>query len=699
MHREREGFSIMIMPVCMRPKEDELLYGWLSRLSLENGYPWLTDFGKRFLTERIVQQSPEKISWYPRVDFIRDLDRVCEEYKEIDCFPTADEILRKMTPLYAVFPFLTYGNQAWWTQFILRTKDTALTGTGTRGNMITEFLSCPECRRQDRERYGFSYLRTWHHLPGVRLCAVHKIPLQILEYRKQKVLDPDEDGIILSEKELIGDPETEWRISRFAKEMYESPLFFDLRGLQALFSEHMEELGIRKKITEAVETAGFLPYLNGECEKRVQKMLMEPRNGMEEIMAFSAFLFGEYSVLEEKSRRRLGELEEPFADVISGRFQLLSGFGRLVRLRCETCGKEFQLHPYALGLGCGCPFCEAKLSLQQRINQRLSFLGDGNYELAQDVNEEDMGERAEIIHKTCGKLRKTRLMETLWMQKKCDCETKVSFADAAERVRAASPDFTLIRYIGGKKEHIVRLKHKVCGQTFQWELSRFEKRPTCMACGRRRAPRNSPEDFRERMRELAGDEYEPVSGFTDLRSRILVRHRVCGTVTEMIPNDFLRGRRCNLCHKAIRRTELEEALNTCTGGYYRITDMKNVRYCIEGENGERFFRDSGCIMQELSRPTESKLFTHRLTKPKPIQRKEALIYLSAKEICRRKGFWNPRDSADILPLKQVQDLMRWLVRNDYLERIGYGKYVLSEKKLSGKCGGANQAAESGTVQE
>lgn len=179
-----------------------LLYGWLSRLSLENGYSWLTDFGKRFLTERTVLQPLEKISWYPRVDFIRDLDRTCEEYKEISFFPTADELLRKMTPLYAVFPFLTYGNQSWWTQFILREPGTALTGTGNRGNMIPEFLSCPECRKQDRKKYGFSYLRTWHHLPGVRVCAVHRVPLQTLAYRKQKVLDPDEDGIILSEKRI-----------------------------------------------------------------------------------------------------------------------------------------------------------------------------------------------------------------------------------------------------------------------------------------------------------------------------------------------------------------------------------------------------------------------------------------------------------------------------------------------------------------
>ena len=89
---------------------------------------------------------------------------------------------------------------------------------------------------------------------------------------------------------------------------------------------------------------------------------------------------------------------------------------------------------------------------------------------------------------------------------------------------------------------------------------------------------------------------------------------------------------------------------------------ENVRYCIEGENGEKFFRDPGYIMQELFRPTESKLFTHRMARPKPAQRKEALIYLSAKEICRQKGCWSPTDSDGILPLKQVQDFMRWLVK-------------------------------------
>lgn len=88
--------------------------------------------------------------------------------------------------------------------------------------------------------------------------------------------------------------------------------------------------------------------------------------------------------------------------------------------------------------------------------------------------------------------------------------------------------------------------------------------------------------------------------------------------------------------------ELEAELESCTGGYYRITGMKNVRYAIEGENGERFFRDPGYIMQELSRPTESKLFTHRVAKPKPAPRKEALIYLSAKRNLPTEGILEPQ---------------------------------------------------------
>ena len=63
----------MIMPVFVRPMEDELLYGWLSRLSLENGYTSIKEFGTRFLAERTVLHAEKPSSWITRVDFIRDL--------------------------------------------------------------------------------------------------------------------------------------------------------------------------------------------------------------------------------------------------------------------------------------------------------------------------------------------------------------------------------------------------------------------------------------------------------------------------------------------------------------------------------------------------------------------------------------------------------------------------------------------------
>ena len=77
----------MIMPVCVRPMEDELLYGWLSRLSLENGYTSIKEFGTRFLAERTVLQPLEVVSWTARVDFIRDMDRTCKEYGPVRFLP------------------------------------------------------------------------------------------------------------------------------------------------------------------------------------------------------------------------------------------------------------------------------------------------------------------------------------------------------------------------------------------------------------------------------------------------------------------------------------------------------------------------------------------------------------------------------------------------------------------------------------
>lgn len=74
-----------------------------------------------------------------------------------------------------------------------------------------------------------------------------------------------------------------------------------------------------------------------------------------------------------------------------------------------------------------------------------------------------------------GNVRKTRLHGNTLDAEEMRRETKVSFSDAAERVRAATTRFYTDSVYRREKDHIVRLKHKVCGQTFDWELGRFRK--------------------------------------------------------------------------------------------------------------------------------------------------------------------------------------------------------------------------------
>ena len=74
----------MIMPVFVRPMEDELLYGWLSRLSLENGYTSIKEFGTRFLAERTVLHAEKPSSWI-WTGSVRNTDRSRSFLPRMNC--------------------------------------------------------------------------------------------------------------------------------------------------------------------------------------------------------------------------------------------------------------------------------------------------------------------------------------------------------------------------------------------------------------------------------------------------------------------------------------------------------------------------------------------------------------------------------------------------------------------------------------
>lgn len=672
------------MPICIKPMEDELLYGWMLRLARENRCKCVRELVDRFMSERSGSDT-SNIARKSRLDFVLNLDNICREYDYVKSFPSTEQILAKMTPLYTVFPFFSYGYQAQWEQFILNETVKALSGGNTAG-MVKEIHVCPMCMESDISQHGFAYLHTWHHLPGTRMCAVHKVPLRILAHKRNGL--PNLEGLKFETLDtfLVGSEESALKISSFMKSLYDNPVFVDIRSIQIIFRERMRELGISLEypyngLEEKMMEAEYLPYIHGNCNRRVRIMLEEPWHKLDEIIAFTVFMFGGIEQFLKKIKEYDYKLSDGFERFIEGRFLLVSKFGQMVKLRCMVCGHQFHIHPYALALGCGCPKCEKKFSETQIANQRLKCLGDGKYKL-QGTLDGQFIDKCNIIHETCGNIRTMRLADAIWLGKKCRCETQIDEMTVRKRVMQVSNEFNVIKYSSEDGKQMVTLEHKNCGGSFEVNLRNFTKRGTCLCCERIRPRGYTTKLFSEKVRELVGEEYRIVNDFEDQKKEVQFLHNKCGTITSMRPSEFLTGQRCALCRISYTETDIREAVNLCTGGFYHITDVEEFIYTVVGRDGETFRKDAGFIMQELSRPTHSRFFRVRMKKPEMKERLNWLVYQSAKETCDEKGYWRSiYFEYEGVSKNHIRAITKWLVDKHYLERIGYGKYVISEERM------------------
>ena len=671
-----------MLPICLKPMEDELLYGWFIRLSGVNGCRSAAELTDRFLVERSVS-APVKISYLPRrLDMVPGIEGICRIHGQIACFPTADEIVGKMTPLYALFPYMTYGYQARWCQFLLRDRGDFSRQERPLFSLFDQLHICPMCWEEDKKKYGFTYLRTWHHLPGVHVCAVHGIPLKVLEQKQCAAVTMDKLAAEAQEDTMIGSGETNLQISRFAKSLYENPLFFDLSGLQTMFMEKIFKMGFSVSypydgLEEAIRNAGFGPYLSGGGADRVRLMLSNPWQRFDEILSFSVYLFGNYREFQKSALKYCNELSGQFNELIAGSYELQTGFGPIVKLKCCRCGEIFWTHPYALARGCFCPKCESRLSPEQIINHRLRFLGDGNYRLAGPLDE-GLG-RTKIIHDTCGKIREMRLADAIWMGKSCKCEATVSEAGLSARINDG--EFTLTGYNKEGDKRILTIRHETCGEVFQIDIRQFTRNRRCPYCDYRNTQQYTQESFVEEIKKLTGDEYSLVDVYQGKHAPVKIRHKICGTVTRMTPYEFLNGKRCDLCRNIYNVEEIRQAVEQCTGGYYHIQAVKNSYYQIEGNDGSHQKKKAGYIIQELKRTTRSPLFKVR---ERIFEEKESLrgkLYCSVKEACEDKGFWEYDDLMDSeFSERGIKRALKELVERRYLLRIKRGKYKINPER-------------------
>ena len=54
-------------------------------------------------------------------------------------------------------------------------------------------------------------------------------------------------------------------------------------------------------------------------------------------------------------------------------------------------------------------------------------------------------------------------------------------------------------------------------------------------------------EFEEEVKQLGKGEYEVIGNYINNRTKIKIRHKICGHIYDVLPSAFLQGKRCPNC--------------------------------------------------------------------------------------------------------------------------------------------------------
>lgn len=675
----------MLIPVCMKPYEDELFYGYLLRLAKENFYPDCGSLVDKFINTYLYvgEKRPETAEngSFHRLDCIPGLDAVIQRYGHMKVFPDVEQILGRMTPIYVQNLMRPYGYQVQVSQYFLRERTGGILELPHTKGEIQELVVCPACMKEDKEKHGEAYYHTWHHFPGVKICAKHRIPLRFVEKRENGFLDDPKTLERLNEKEPDGTEGTEFRYASFLYGLYLDTPVTDFQGTKLAVLKRLVELGYPMDypygaLKTDMEKQGYGGMFAEDPAKKMRRLFAQNHFPLKDGFILLSFLFSDVSEFTKKLPNDKEERFKEFLAVAGGRFRLMSPYGNTVLLQCLECGDVFYIHPYAIELGCGCPRCDRRMEPQSYINRQLSCIGDGAYELAEPFK--GYGIKHKIRHRTCGKVAEANLSEKIWFEKTCACEFGLSLQEIQERVDPTGNTFRLIHYERGRGgNQNITLEHMTCKGVFTLGLRSFlENPPYCRVCGEGNPYR---EAFAKKVHDVTGDEYELLEPYRNERTPVTIRHRACGVTMRAFPYNFLKGKRCELCTPIIKKEEMKDIIPACTGGAYQVASILKNTIIVRDPDGVMREERVQYFMQELMRPTPSDYFKVRTAKPELPERLLGKCYRQVKDWCEGHKVWfmaeHMKEDAEY---KSIKIRLATLVKMGYLQRIWNGAFNLGE---------------------
>lgn len=486
---------------------------------------------------------------------------------------------------------MTKHQQVRYVNNIFRKKDNL--NVAGRSELLDIYL-CPVCMEEDQLQYGEPYIRRSHQLNGI--CTCHKHGCMLRKYVGQRGHACDYNQADFKTVDSTIAIELLNLYTKYVQNIFAANVMSNIEEVKAIIMNKVHEMGYSSddKYASLIDDMKDWKYKD--------LWIKEPS------LLISRRLF--FGVKYLNSPEIIPLLMFLFPDP-KDFLQLVTNKPIIKEYQCDICNKKYYSTEQAELDGWGCPYCDEKNSLQDRLARLVNTIGKNQYFLKGDYL--SLGKTVDVYHNRCQKVIKMIPVKFMFEEIKCPCERKIMFKDAKKMIEA-NAGFRLIEFKDTSTE--VTILHEECGEIFtRKDLYRFRDYPFCKHC---HPWYMKPELYEKKVRDLVGDEYTVIRGYRNSDEQVILRHEKCGIEQPYIPRKFLYGQRCKECTEQISLKTLDRMLREYSEGKYKIKEYQGGRYIIENTIfGEIKGMDTARILQEILRPTPSDIL--------PVENKHAII--------------------------------------------------------------------------
>ena len=235
-----------------------------------------------------------------------------------------------------------------------------------------------------------------------------------------------------------------------------------------------------------------------------------------------------------------------------------------IKVRHNTCGHEYEVRPDNFLRRARCPVCSRKIHYlkikktdEQFKKEVYDLVKDEYTVLGKYINSQT---KIKIRHDKCGNI--VNIKPSAFLSdprcKKCyrkktnsKNRTKTTEQFKQEVFNIVGNEYTVLgEYI--KNNVKIKMRHNKCG--YEWKVTpgSFLSGNRCPKCSNRlntgrNTKRKTTEQFKQKVKELVGNEYIVLGKYKNNKTKIKIKHITCGNMYEVTPNDFIKGTRCPYC--------------------------------------------------------------------------------------------------------------------------------------------------------